>query len=278
MISEAFKGQFSPDCQLALTAAEAAGIRIREIYARDFSVREKENNEGPVTEADVASNQVISEILNTSGYPILSEETADSADRLNAEKVWIVDPIDGTQDFIDHNDEFTVLIGLVDNGIPAIGIVYQPARERYFIAEKGRGAFLVQDNKLSKIGVSKTDDFNVAEALVSRNHLSAAEKEFLGTLGLGSEKQTGSCGLKIAELARGSADIYFSFTRHISQWDTSAGHCLITEAGGAITDTRGQPLLYNTAVVKHPEGIVVTNGVLHNRLIEAIRHFYSLSS
>jgi 3'(2'), 5'-bisphosphate nucleotidase len=247
-----FFNNFGSEAKLAIRAAEAAGIVIREIYNRSFDVKEKANDDGPVTEADLASNAAIVSILAASGLPILSEETVDTFERLQAEKIWIVDPIDGTQDFINRTGQCSVMIALVKNGEPIVGVVYAPITNIYYAGEKGKGAFCYKDGVVSRLEVTKTAEVTSATVLMSKNHLSTIEEGFLEKLSPKKVMQRGSSGLKIAEVAAGFGDFYFTCTSKISEWDTAAGYTIITEAGGSITDTLGDPLQYNIRAVRHP--------------------------
>lgn len=263
---------FSKETILAIQAAAKAGEAILEIYTSNFS-SEFKSDQSPITGADIRSNEIIERMLGPSGYPILSEESADSADRLKAQTIWIVDPLDGTSDFIDRTGEFSVHIALVTHGVPVLGVVYQPTEKEFFVAEKGKGAYRGKGASWTRLEVSKISNLSQARFTMSRHHLQPEEKEFLARLGIESFEQSGSCGLKIAKIASGVADAYFSFSNRIHQWDTAPGYCIITEAGGRITDTAGNELWYNTAHLNHEKGIVVTNGKLHHELVRMVTNF-----
>jgi len=128
------------EVRLAIQAALEAGKTVMNVYNQEFSSTLKNDNE-PLTEADVKSNQIIQKIISDSGYPILSEESVDDKKRLDSKKIWIIDPLDGTTDFVNRTGEFTIMIALVENNKPILGIIYWPTEEKLFLAQKGQGAF-----------------------------------------------------------------------------------------------------------------------------------------
>ena len=117
-----------------------AGDRVREIYESDFEVSKKDDN-SPITKADLESNKIIRAALEKTGIPILSEEDVDDKSRLNSDKIWIVDPLDGTTDFVNRTGEFTIMVGLVENHVPVMGLIYWPTKQKLYYAERGMGAF-----------------------------------------------------------------------------------------------------------------------------------------
>jgi len=159
------------EVKLAAAAALVAGRAINKIYRGDFSVSQKEDG-SPVSEADIASNKIICEILASSGCPILSEENADDKSRLAAKRVWIIDPLDGTADFIKRIGDFTVMIGLVENHSPIAGVIYQPAGDILYAAQKDQGAYFYQSGNWKKLASGDESELTRARAVMSRNHLS----------------------------------------------------------------------------------------------------------
>lgn len=258
---------FFPEMSLAIEAALAAGEQVARVYASQFSHTLKNGRE-PLTEADTLSDEIIRNAFSTTGYAMLSEESPDTAERLGREKVWIVDPLDGTKDFINRTGEFSIMIALVEAGEPVLGVVFCPVDNVLYIAEKGKGAYQRRAGVWQAIQVSKVADLAKARAIVSRNHLTSQEELLIKKLGLFSFIQKGSSGLKIAEVASGQADLYFTLSDKIKQWDTAAAYCLIKEAGGEMTDMLGQPLVYNTQDLYHKNGILVTNAALHKKVLE----------
>ena len=246
-----------------------AGKKIQEIYETDFEVNTKDDN-SPVTTADLESNKILKSALVKTGIPILSEEDIDDKTRLDNEKIWIIDPLDGTQDFVNKTDEFSILVGLVENHVPVMGLVYLPIKKILYLAEKGMGAFCYDLQKWEKISVRKMKELENCLALVSRHHLSDTEKKMLDYLTIRNIGKIGSA-LKVMEISAGRADIYLSATRNkLSQWDTCGPNCIISEAGGKMTDISGHALIYNTETIKHENGLLVTNGFVHEKAVSKI--------
>lgn len=261
-----------PETKTAINAAIKAGKAILEIYKTDFSSTLKDDKE-PLTEADLKSQEILLKELSVMKHPIISEESEDM-EGLKHRGTWIIDPLDGTSDFVDKTGEFSVMIGFVKDHIPIIGVVYQPTNDSLYVAQKSKGAYQRINEKWSKLFVNDTSDFNKCKAVVSRHHLTKYEQIFLNQLNISSFTQKGSCGLKVVELCKGNAELYFTTTDKIKQWDTCAAYCLIKEAGGKITDMFGNNLKYNTKIMNHQKGILVTNGMIHIRIIEEYKTFF----
>ena len=257
-----------PHLETIIDAITRAGDKILEIYESDFQVEKKDDN-SPITKADLESNKIIKESLLQTKIPILSEEDADDKSRTDSDKVWIVDPLDGTQDFVNKTGEFTVMVGLVENHVPIMGLVYWPTEKKLFFAEKGLGAFCHDSEGWAKISVRGVEEVAESLALVSRHHLSDKEKKMLEYLKIKNTATIGS-SLKVMEIASGRADIYLTSTNKMKQWDTAASHCIISEAGGKMTDISGNDLIYNTESVNHENGLLVTNGLIHERVVSRI--------
>jgi 3'(2'), 5'-bisphosphate nucleotidase len=251
---------------LAIDAAMQASKAVMEIYAQDFEIGRKDDD-SPITKADLRSNQIIKEVLSSSGLPILSEEDEDDISRLEHERIWIIDPLDGTSDFVNKTGEFTIMIALVEKKKPVLGIISRPTTDMLFLAQRGSGAFVFEKGSWKKLAVSKTSELKKCNAVGSRFHLTDAEKEFFKSLGVESFASRGS-SLKVAEICMGMADIYLTTSNKIKQWDTCASYCLITESGGKITDMHGNDVLYNTERLNHENGLLVTNGLVHDQIIK----------
>jgi 3'(2'), 5'-bisphosphate nucleotidase len=250
----------------AIDAAIQASKAVMEIYAQDFVI-ERKDDDSPITKADLQSNQIIKEILSSSGLPILSEEDEDDKSRLKHEKIWIVDPLDGTSDFVNKTGEFTIMIALVEKEKPILGIISRPTTNMLFLAQRGSGAFVFEKESWKRLVVSKTNELKKCNAVGSRFHLTEAEKEFFKSLGVKSFVSRGS-SLKVAEICMGMADIYLTTSNKIKQWDTCASYCLVTESGGKMTDMYGDDILYNTERLNHENGLLVTNGLVHEQIIK----------
>ncbi len=244
-----------------------AGDKILEIYETDFSTEKKEDD-SPITQADIESNKILKEVLGETGITILSEEDTDDKKRLSEEKVWIVDPLDGTTDFVNRTGEFTIMVGLVENQKSVLGLIYWPIKKKMYLAESGKGAFCYNE-EWEKIEVTMMAEMQNCQALVSRHHLSEKEKKLLDEMEISVVTSIGS-SLKVTEIASGEAEIYITTTDKMKQWDTCASNCIISEAGGKMTDISGKDMVYNTESVNHENGILVTNGIIHQDALHAV--------
>jgi len=258
-----------PELDIAIKAAQEAGNTILEIYQKDFKTFTKTDN-SPVTDADLQSNKIIKEILSITKHSILSEEDTDDQSRLLKNMIWIIDPLDGTSDFIDKTGEFTVMIALVQNHKPILGVIAWPTEKTLFVAQKNCGAFRYSNNKWNKISVTKIDKLPKCRTVGSRHHLSNKEKEFIKKMGVEDFSSIGS-SLKVGKISSGEAEAYITTTNKMKEWDTAASHCIISEAGGKMTDMLGNELTYNNKNVYHQNGILVTNGLIHEKIIKEFK-------
>ncbi len=245
--------------------ARKAGDEIMKIYVRDFSVEIKSDN-SPLTEADKKSNAVILDALTKSypGIPFISEETKHTsfAERKNWERYWLIDPLDGTKEFIKKNGEFTVNIALIKNGKPVVGIVYAPALNKMYYAAEGIGAFTynVTTNKFEPIAnhTHYSEKKNVV-VVASRSHLTDETLQFVERLkAMGKEVTFISSGssLKFCLVAEGKADVYPRFGP-TSEWDTAAAQAVAICAGKKVIDFQTKEALkYNKEILLNPYFIV----------------------
>lgn len=260
-----------PEIKLAIKAAIEAGKEVMEVYNQEFSTTVKNDNE-PLTEADIKSNNIIQKIISSFGYPILSEESVDDKKRLDFKKIWIVDPLDGTTDFIKKTGEFTIMISLLEGSKPILGIIYWPAEDKLFLAQKEKGAYKLDKDTWSKLNVSDISELSQSRVVGSRYHISDIEQKFLTRLNISNFTSKGS-SLKVADISSGLAELYFTTTNKIKQWDTCASYCLINEAGGKMTDMFGNDLEYNTEKLNHENGLLVSNGLIHEKIILHYNNF-----
>ncbi len=238
----------SPRMQELITLAITAGQEIMAIYATDFSAKAKEDLT-PVTEADEAAEKVILAGLARLDplTPVISEEAA-SAGRIpeTASQFYLVDPLDGTKEFISRNGEFTVNIARIAAGLPVAGVVYAPALRRIFWGEAGLGAAQGTLDAGDSIAWSpiavRACPAEGATVVASRSHRDAATDDYLKGVKVKSLCSAGS-SLKFCLVASGEADLYPRFGRTM-EWDTAAGHAVVAAAGGKVLTTDGQPLLY----------------------------------
>ncbi|MCK5640769.1 MAG: 3'(2'),5'-bisphosphate nucleotidase CysQ [Gammaproteobacteria bacterium] len=227
--------------------AEQAGSKIMEFYKGEYHVESKEDLT-PLTDADLAAHTVIDNGLKalTPDIPVLSEESTEIpfSERANWLRYWLVDPLDGTREFIKHNGEFTVNIAFIDNHKVILGVVYAPALGVCYYATEGQGAHKCENGGApERIKVQSSISGKVTIA-GSRSHRGASLDSFLSRLGEHEFTPMGS-SLKSCLVAEGKADIYPRLGP-TSEWDTAAAQCVVEEAGGHITDTQMQALRYNT--------------------------------
>ena len=232
--------------QIAIDAALLAGEEIMKIYSEEFEVLFKQDN-SPLTIADQKANSIIEKVLQKTGIPILSEEGKheDYFIRKKWDKLWIVDPLDGTKEFVKRNGEFTVNIAFVENSIPFVGVIYVPAKKWLYYGSSA-GAFKKVDGIIQKLPIS--DDRNHYVVVGSRSHLSKETLDYFDDL----KKKHGEIeiismgsSLKICIVAEGNADIYPRFAPTM-EWDTAAGHAILNSVGKKLIDFKTKrPMEYN---------------------------------
>ncbi len=245
--------------------ASAAGQIIMEVYAQaDFAVEQK-SDRSPITIADRRSHQFITAQLQSHfpHIPIISEEAQliPYAQRRRWQQFWLVDPLDGTKEFISRNGEFTVNIGLVENGKPVAGVVYAPAKELMYWGAEALGAWRKYGKEIQELR-SLVRSHNGLVAVGSRSHAGAKEQEVFQQLGVVAVRRIGSA-LKFGLVAEKQADLYYR-SSPVWEWDTAAGHAVLRSVGGEVL-SRGKTLQYNKPELKHPDGFV---GVADLRLLE----------
>lgn len=230
-----------------IALARRAGGEILRVYDADFTVEHKEDK-SPLTEADMAAHDAIDEGLAelTPGVPVLSEESAavPFAERRTWRRYWLVDPLDGTREFVKRNGEFTVNIALIEDGHPVLGVILAPVTGLCYFACRGCGAYRAgRDGAAQAIRVRPLDRGRLVVA-GSRSHAGESLAAFLDRLG-GYELVSMGSSLKSCLVAEGKADLYVRLGP-TSEWDTAAAQCVVEEAGGRVTDTAMRPLRYNT--------------------------------
>ena len=254
-----------------LNVIKQAGKMVMSFYNKDYQIKDK-GNDSPVTEADLASEKIILKGLSKYDYGLLSEETEDDKTRLKKERVWIIDPLDGTKDFINKTGDFTIMIGLVENGQPILGAVYQPAKDILYYAIKGKGAYgQIKDQGVKKIKVSEVSDISKARFLGSRFHKSELETKVAKEFNITKIIPCGSIGLKAALIASGQADFNLNPSSHPQEYDVCAADIILHEAGGKLTDLKGKRYKYNQED-PHINGYVVSSGLLHGQIIEYLNN------
>ena len=245
----------------AIELAKQAGQAILEIYQQAEVETTYKDDKSPLTAADLASHNVLVAGLSqlTPDIPILSEESKAIAveERQNWQRFWLLDPLDGTKEFIKRNGEFTVNIALIESGIPTLGIVHAPVLDTTYWGITGQGAFKqVANNEPNAIGVElhKTGDLKL---VASRSHANAETVDFIEKLKADFSVDTLSIGssLKLCLVAEGKAHIYPRFGPTM-EWDTAAAQCVVEQAKGTVSTLQGEPLSYNKDNLLNPYFVV----------------------
>lgn len=261
---------WAAELELALAASHAAGEAVMPAFRTDQYVRQKGPDQ-PVTDADLEADAVLKERLAGARpeYGWLSEETVDSPDRLDRDRVWVVDPIDGTRSFIAGYREFAVSVALVADGKPVVGVVYNPSREQVFWATSGGGAYRARhwtggtDGGI-RMRIEDPPEGRTPALLASRSEIAVAEFEaFAGDWQI---RPMGSTAYKMAGVACGAGDAFVSRGPK-SEWDVAAGDLIIAEAGGMSTDLKGRSIRYNRAD-PYVHGLVAAPPGLHRILVD----------
>lgn len=263
---------FSKELYEAKKIAITAGKKVMEIYRTDFSVDYKED-ESPVTKADLAANDIIIDRLTSMfpDYAFLSEESNDDIKRLENDYCFIIDPIDGTKEFVNKTGEFTINIALAYKQEIVMGVIYAPVLDELYYAEKGKGAFKVKDQEHVKLVVStRTGNLRVAE---SRSHKTEKGKQLYKENSDKIEKlyEVGST-LKGCFLASGKIEAFYKFGMGTKEWDIAAMSIVVEEAGGVFRDLSHKLIKYNKEDVYNRNGYYAinneVNGFNFDHLIE----------
>lgn len=233
--------------------ARAAGEAIMTIYRQPFAVEYKQD-ESPLTAADKGAHEVIAAALATltPDIPVLSEESGPEvmAERLGWSRYWLVDPLDGTKEFVARNGEFTVNIALIQDGKPVWGLVYAPVPDRLWYGGKGLGAWRIDESGTAAIKTHAHVEGEAWKVVGSRNHLSQATRDYLAPLGEIELVSMGS-SLKFCIIAEGGAELYPRLAP-TCEWDTAAAQAVLEGAGGSVTQLDGSPLRYTKPDILNP--------------------------
>ncbi|WP_437327498.1 3'(2'),5'-bisphosphate nucleotidase CysQ family protein [Sorangium sp. So ce381] len=259
--------------------ARAAAAIVMDVYATPFAVEMKGPGD-PVTRADREANALICSALEAAfpGEAILAEESVPSGDelaaRLQKERVFFVDPLDGTREFADRNGEFAVMIGLAVRGRAALGVVVMPTTGEALAGRAGEGgaAFLeARDGSRRPLRVSAVSAPADATLIISRSHRPKEIEPLLARLGISKVVPCGSVGVKIARIATGEVDLYVHGGGGAKLWDSCAPEAVLLGAGGSFTDLSGAPIDYTGPGLKLGRGIIASNGALQAAVVAAAR-------
>jgi len=260
----------------ARDACRAAGEVIRRHYARGEQSHTLKDDRSPLTAADLEANAIILAALRER-FPadgILSEETADDGSRLGKSRVWIVDPLDGTRDFLARTGDFAVHVGLAIEGAPVLGVVYNPADDDLYWAATGRGAHRCTAGSEQVISTSAAATLAALRIAVTRFNPSPGLHRFLDASGLAAQVVRLGASAKMMALARGDLEISVCLNADEKEWDTCAPEVIVREAGGVVTDIDGARFCYNKADVRHHRGILMSNGPVHAELVRLLQRYF----
>lgn len=266
---------YQTELKVAVNLARTAGAAILAQYKQPLRIEQKttENDVEPVTQADRIANELIVNGLKQQfpGDGILAEESIDTERRLSKSRVWMVDPLDGTNGFIDGNGDFAVQIGLVENAVPVVAIVYLPLADILYRAVIDDGTWIERpQHEPERARVSGHKTFAEMRLAASRSHRSPRMNRVVQRFGFREEVQRGSVGIKIGLLIEQQCDVYIHLSPRTKQWDTCAPQLILTEAGGRLTDLFGQPLNYNVPDINNRNGLVASNSAAHDQIIETL--------
>jgi 3'(2'), 5'-bisphosphate nucleotidase len=273
---KAKSNMYARELQVALALARDAGAMILQYYDVPLRVERKiyaDEHTEPVTQADKDANSLIVGGLQRE-FPddgILAEESVDTERRLTKRRVWMVDPLDGTNGFIARDGDFAVQIGLAVDGQSVLGVVYQPLPDVLYYAVEGAGTWIERKGfELERASVSDKTEVSEMRLAASRNHRSPRMDVVMRALGIKEEVRRGSVGIKVGLIIERQCDVYVHLSPRTKQWDTCAPEVILREAGGRMTDLFGGPLGYNTREVQNSNGIVASNSAVHERIIETL--------
>lgn len=267
---------FDDELAVATRLARQAGERIRALHRSELQV-DKKDDDSPVTEADRAADAIIRAGL-TGAFAddgMLSEETPDDGSRFSRDRVWMVDPLDGTKDFVRGSDGFAVMIGLLVGDSPALGVVYQPIGDKLYFATRGGGAWVSTGGAAPRrMHVSAITDTTQVRMVASKSHRTKAIDAVRAKLGIADELNVGSVGLKLGLIAEGERDLYVNPAGHSKLWDACGPEAILSEAGGKLTDAHGEPLRYRGRELGNKRGLIASNGHLHALVVARLAELF----
>jgi len=269
------QSSYDRELRIALELAREAGAAILDLYEGPLDIQQKADADDrePVTQADRIANEIIVQQLSRE-FPedgILAEESIDTERRLGKSRVWMIDPLDGTTGFIEGNGDFAVQIGLAKNGACVLGVVYQPLTGVLYRAVSGGSAWVERpEAEPERARVSNRIDLSTMRLAASRSHRSPRMDKVVQRFGVKQEVRRGSVGIKVGLIVEQQCDLYVHLSPRTKQWDTCAPEIILQEAGGKLTDLFGRPLRYNSPEVQNRNGIVASNGVAHQEVIDAL--------
>jgi 3'(2'), 5'-bisphosphate nucleotidase len=265
---------FERELARAIELARLAGGEVARLQRGELVVEMKPGDE-PVTAADRRASELIVDGLVESfpGDPVISEELPPAEGALGAPRCWLVDPIDGTKDFIRGEDGYSVMIGLACDGRPTVGVVYQPVIDRLFHATPD-GAFVTHRGATTPLAVSTIASAADIRLVASKSHRSPDIDRVKDELGIADELNIGSVGVKLCVIAAGQRDLYVNPAAKTKAWDTCAPEAILVRAGGRLSDLFGNPIDY-TRELAHRRGLVASNGRVHDEVVAKLAPLFA---
>lgn len=261
----------SHEIEIASHLARKAGEVILNIYQKDFAVMYKGIND-PVTKADQQANTFIVDELHAH-FPqdsIVAEESPLPANSLTTGRVWYVDPLDGTKEFIARNGEFSIMIGLTIDACTKLGVVYWPTRGHLYAGLTDQTAWIERNGIRQKLSALESKSPPNISLVTSRSHRSPILSTIHQSLHIHNEQHLGSVGLKIGHIAEGKADVYIEPSPYTKAWDACAPEAILRGAGGCFTDIHGKPIQYGLNNFRNLHGLVGSTPDIHQRVIQAL--------
>jgi 3'(2'), 5'-bisphosphate nucleotidase len=265
---------FARELARAIELARVAGTEVMRMQRGELQVEMKPGDE-PVTVADRRASELIVSGLAASfpDDPIISEELTPAPGALGSPRFWLVDPIDGTKDFIRGEDGYSVMIGLVIAGKPTVGVVYQPAIDRLYHGTPD-GAYVTYQGDTQVLAVSSIATAADARLVVSKSHRSPDIDRVKQELRIDNELNIGSVGVKLCVIASGVRDLYVNPQTKTKAWDTCAPEAILVPAGGQLSDLFGNPMDY-TRELGHHHGLVASNGRIHGEVVAKLSTLFA---
>jgi 3'(2'), 5'-bisphosphate nucleotidase len=251
--------------EIAIRAAKEAGAEILTHYNNGLDHTKKADG-SPVTIADERANNILVSHLEKTEIPILSEEMT-GLPLPYPKKLWVIDPLDGTKDFIHNGTDFSVMVGLIEDGRPILGVVYAPVLNTLYYAEKGSGAYMVKNDATTQLVITQTSE--KLRFIRSVRHFTP-EMEYVAEKLNAEQNPRGSIGIKAGLIGENIGDFFF-YLGKLGEWDACAPEIITIEAGGTVTDSDGKPLLYGNEDHRLQNGLIFSNTLCHTQVLEAVQ-------
>jgi 3'(2'), 5'-bisphosphate nucleotidase len=262
------------ELEAALAIVRRAGAEVHALQKGELGVEMKPGDE-PVTIADRRGSEIILEglLADFPNDPVISEELPPPPNAQASSRLWFVDPIDGTKDFIRGEDGYSVMLGLVVDGVPTLGVVYQPVQDRMFYATPD-GAFVTTRDGTTPLRVSTIDEAGAIRLVASKSHRSPDIDRVKERLGIRDEENIGSVGVKLCLIAAGAYDLYVNPQAKTKAWDTCAPEAILVRAGGRLSDLYGAGIDYRGDLA-HRRGLVASNGLVHAEVLARLQPLFA---